>query len=72
MSYSANETSGKDELAFLGNLAGESQLGIPKFEPDIMFSHGASPIYKLEYHAEDICRHHQLVQGIKVTSCVRA
>ena len=34
----ANETSGKDGLALPGGLVGESQLRIPKLEPDIIFS----------------------------------
>ena len=34
----ANETSGEDGLALPGNLVGESQLRIPKLEPDIIFS----------------------------------
>ena len=32
----ANETSGEDELALHGSLVGESQLRIPKLEPDII------------------------------------
>ena len=34
----ANETSGVDGLALPGSLVGESQLRIPKLEPDIIFS----------------------------------
>ena len=34
----ANETSGELELALPGNLVGESQLRIPKLEPDTMLS----------------------------------
>ena len=34
----ANETSGEDGLALSGSLVGESQLRIPKLEPDIIFS----------------------------------
>ena len=34
----ANETSGEDGLALPGSLVGESQLRIPKFEPDVIFS----------------------------------
>ena len=34
----ANETSGEDQLALPGILVGESQLRIPKLEPDIIFS----------------------------------
>ena len=32
----ANEPSGEDGLALPGSLVGESQLGIPKLEPDII------------------------------------
>ena len=34
----ANETSGEDGLALPGWVVGESQLRIPKLEPDIIFS----------------------------------
>ena len=34
----ANETSGELGLALPGNLVGESQLRIPKFEPNTMLS----------------------------------
>ena len=34
----ANDTSGEDGLALPGSFVGESQLRIPKLEPDIMFS----------------------------------
>ena len=34
----ANETSGEFGLALPGNLVGESQLRIPKLEPDTMLS----------------------------------
>ena len=34
----ANETSWEDGLVLPGSLVGESQLRIPKLEPDIMFS----------------------------------
>ena len=48
-----NETSGEDGLALLGSLVGESQLRIPKFEPEIMFSNMLHLIsVDLEYHAE--------------------
>ena len=40
----ANETSGKNGLVLLGSLVGESQLRIPKLEPDIIFSNGVSLI----------------------------
>ena len=33
----ANETSGEDGLALPGSLVGESQLRIPKFEPETTF-----------------------------------
>ena len=33
----ANEISGEDGLALPGSLVGESQLRIPKLEPDIIF-----------------------------------
>ena len=49
----ANETSGEDGLALLGSLVGESQLRIPKLEPDIMFSNRVPLLsVELEYHAE--------------------
>ena len=61
----ANETSGEDGLVLLGNLLGESQLRIPKFEPEIMLSNMLPLVFvELEYHAE-WC-------GLKVTSCARA
>ena len=48
-----NETSGEDGLALLGILVGESQLRIPKFEPEIMLSNMLPLVsVKLEYHAE--------------------
>ena len=34
----ANETSGEDGLALPGSLVGDSQLRIPKFEPETTFS----------------------------------
>ena len=46
----ANETSGEDGLALPGSLVGESQLGIPKLEPDTTFSNRV-PL-ELEYQAE--------------------
>ena len=49
----ANETPGEDGLALPGSLVGESQLRIPKLEPDIIFSNRVSLIsVELEYHAE--------------------
>ena len=49
----ANETSGKDGLALPGSLVGESQLKIPKLEPDIIFSNRVPLVsVVLEYHAE--------------------
>ena len=49
----ANETSGKDVLALLGSLVGESHLRIPNFDPDIMLSNMLPLIsVELEYHAE--------------------
>ena len=49
----ANETSGEDELALHGSLVGESQLRIPKLEPDIILSHRVSLVsVEHEYHAE--------------------
>ena len=51
----ANETSGKDGLALLGSLVGESQLRTPKFEPEIMLSNMLSLVsVELEYH-DDWC-----------------
>ena len=48
-----NETSGEDGLALLGSLVGESLLGIPKLEPDIIFSNRVPRVsVELEYHAE--------------------
>ena len=49
----ANETSGEDGLAFLGNFVGESQLRIPNFEPEIMLCNILPLVsVELEYHAE--------------------
>ena len=49
----ANETSGEDGLALPSNLVGESQLRIPKLEPDIMFSNWVPLVsVELEYHAK--------------------
>ena len=49
----ANETSGEDELALPGSLVGESQLRIPKFEPETTFSNRVPLVsVELEYHAE--------------------
>ena len=36
--YDANKTSGEIGLALSGNLVGESQLRIPKLQPDTMLS----------------------------------
>ena len=49
----ANETSVEDGLALLGSLVGESQLRIPKFDPEIMLSN-MLPLVSVEreYHAE--------------------
>ena len=48
----ASETSGKDGLALPGSLVGESQLRIPKLEPDTTFSNRVPLIsVELEYHA---------------------
>ena len=73
----ANETSGEDGLALLSSLVAGSQLRIPTYEPDIMFSYLLSlsttpsgvhwSLQVLGY----LC-HHQMVQGRKVTSCARA
>ena len=49
----ANETSGEDGLVLPGSLVGESQLRIPKLEPDTSFSNRLPLVYvELEYHAE--------------------
>ena len=49
----ANETSGEDGLALPGSLVGESQLRIPKFEPETTFSNRVPLVsVELEYHAE--------------------
>ena len=47
------EISVEDGLALPGTIVGESQLRIPKLEPDIIFSNRASLVsVELEYHAE--------------------
>ena len=43
----ATEISGDDGFALLGSLGGESQLRIPKFEPEIMLSN-MSPLVSVE------------------------
>ena len=49
----ANETSEEDGLALLGSLVCEYQLGIPKLEPEIMFSNMVPLVsVELEYHAD--------------------
>ena len=49
----ANETSGEDGLALPGSLVGESQLRIPKLEPDATFSNRVPLVYvEFEYHVE--------------------
>ena len=49
----ANETSGEDGLALPGSLVGESQLRIPKLEPETTFSSRVPLVsVELEYHAE--------------------
>ena len=49
----ANETSREDGLALPGSLVGESQLRIPKLEPDIIFSNRVPLVsVELEDHAE--------------------
>ena len=49
----ANETSGEDGLALPGSLVGESQLRIPKLEPDTTLSNMVPLVsVELEYHAE--------------------
>ena len=78
----ANETSGELGLALSGNSVGESQLRIPKLEPDTMLSN-IVPLesIELEYHDvvnitvsqyEGVRRHHQMIQRWIVSSCVRA
>ena len=48
----ANETSGEDGLALPGSIVGESQLRIPKLEPDIIFANRVPLVsVELEYHA---------------------
>ena len=48
-----NESSGEDGLALLGRLVGESQLRIPKLEPEIIFSSMVPLVsVELEYHVE--------------------
>ena len=49
----ANETSGEDGLAFPVSLVRESQLRIPKLEPDFIFYNKVPLVsVELEYHAE--------------------
>ena len=50
----ANETTGKDGLALPGSIVGESELRIPKLEPDIILFSNRVPLIsvELEYHAE--------------------
>ena len=49
----AKETSEEDELALRGSLVGESQLKIPKFEPEILFSNRVLLVSaELEYHTK--------------------
>ena len=49
----AKETSGEDGLALPGSFVSESQLRIPKLEPDIIFSNRVPLVsVELEYHAE--------------------
>ena len=43
----ANVTSGDDGLALPGSLVGESQLRIPKLEPDIIFSNRVPLVLRL-------------------------
>ena len=50
----ANETSGEDGLTLLGSLVGESQLRIPKFEPEIMLSN-MLPLVSVEPEYHDEC-----------------
>ena len=46
----ANETSEEDGLALPGSLVGESQIRIPKLEPDIIFSNRVPLVsVELEY-----------------------
>ena len=79
----ANDTSGELWLALIGCPFVESQLRIPKFEPEIMFFNIVPLVsVELEYHAEwctmklfqyeGIHRLHKIVQETKVSSCVRA
>ena len=49
----ANETSGEDGLALPGSFVGESQLRIPKLEPDTTISNRVPLLsVELEYHTE--------------------
>ena len=49
----ANKTSGENGLALPSSLVGESQLRIPKLEPDIIFSNRVPRVsVELKYHAE--------------------
>ena len=46
-----NETSGEDGLALPGSIVGESQVGIPKLEPDIILSNRVLLVsIEIEYH----------------------
>ena len=79
----ANETSGEDGLALPGSLVGESQLRIPKLEPETTFSSRVPLVsVELEYHAEwcplkspsirGVRCHHQMIQGREVNLLCRS
>ena len=69
----ANETSGELGLVLPGNLVGESQLRIPKLEPDTMLSNIVLLEYgELEYQYEGVRRHHEMILIWIVSSCASA
>ena len=51
----ANETSGDDGLALPGNLVGESQLRIPKLEPETTFSLALTTVRSYYGEVLDAC-----------------
>ena len=79
----ANETSGEDGLALTGSLVGESQLRIPKLDPDIIFSNRVHLVsVELAYHTVWCALKspstrvsvviQQMIHGREVTSCAGA
>ena len=67
----ANETSGEDGLALPGSLVGESQLRIPKFEPEPTFTNRVPLVsVELEYHAEWCALKSSSCRIIKLSSSI--